>query len=295
MILFLKLSSLLVHSWRNWFGALFLYQNFLFHAQDPVRRGLGLFTDHFWTLSVEEHFYILLSLLLFTVRRYRIPLFFVLLCVLYVVQSTLRDHGYFSVDVSQRRTGWVIQYLLTPAWIAMVVRVPRIRALCSRWLSPWVAFLLTLLLVLARESRHAGHLVLQPFNSHLLSQEHLLYYLFTLWVVATMLHPASLTTRLLELPPLRFVGRLSYSIYLWHVLFFFLASEEVTSPLLHVLGRRPWYYMLTAVASCASYYLIEKPCMRLGHRLAPPATVGRLDLAGTPVEQTDARAAQASH
>lgn len=106
---------------------------------------------------------------------------------------------------------------------------------------PLVAFLLTLLLVLARESRHAGHLVLQPFNSHLLSQEHLLYYLFTLWVVATMLHPASLTTRLLELPPLRFVGRLSYSIYLWHVLFFFLASEEVTSPLLHVLGRRPWY------------------------------------------------------
>ena len=294
VILLLKLAGWITYGWQYWFSALFLYQNFLFHAFDPHSQGMGLFTGHFWTLAVEEHFYILLSLLLFTVRRHRILVLGILLCLIELAQAVGHARGLWSIDVSGRRTYWVIQYLLTPAWLALVVRQPAVRALCVRWLSPWIAFLLSLLLVLARESRHAGHLILQPFNSHLLSQEHMLYYLSALWIVATMLHPASWTTRFLELKPLRLVGRLSYSIYLWHVLFFFAATDQVRSPLLRVLGQRPLAYVLTAIFACASYYLVEKPCMRFGHRLAPPATVGRLDMAGTPVEPADATAAAAA-
>jgi len=36
------------------------------------------------------------------------------------------------------------------------------------------------------------------------------------------------------------------------------------------------------VCATASFYLLERPLMRLGHRLAPPATPGRLDMGEEP-------------
>ena len=40
-------------------------------------------------------------------------------------------------------------------------------------------------------------------------------------------------------------------------------------------------FRLLAVVGCAvaSYYFIERPMTRLGHRLRPPATPGHIDLA----------------
>ena len=107
-----------------------------------------------------------------------------------------------------------------------------------------------------------------------------LFYGFAFLVVAVMLNPRSLSTRFFELPPLRFFGRLSYSIYLWHILFFIpvYLGGLVHSPLLIALSARPWKYLATVITALLSYYLIEKPLIRLGHRLAPPATQGHPDL-----------------
>jgi len=77
------------------------------------------------------------------------------------------------------------------------------------------------------------------------------------------------------------VGRLSYSLYLWHILFFIpaYAGVRITSAPLLFLSERPWKYIASFAAATLSYYLIEKPFIRLGHRLAPPATPGHKDLA----------------
>ena len=250
-----------------------------------------MFTGHFWTLAVEEHFYILLSLLLFFVRRYRIAVFAALLIVILAAQKVALRHGLFSFDVSARRTYWLIQLLLWPALVALLLRVPGIRKICERWFQPWVILGGTLLLVLARESIDLRHVVWNPFAGDFSLQRQTIFRLFPLWLVATMLHPRSWTTRLLELPPLRFLGRLSYSVYLWHVFFFHLTSEQVTFGPLRSLGLRPAKYILTAIAAVLSYYFIEKPFIRLGHRLAPPATAGRLDMVDEPVETPAAVAA----
>ena len=263
VIAVLMLAGILHEAWSHWLGALFLYENFLYHEADWNER-IGYFTGHFWTLAVEEHFYLLISLALFFIRRRRVLIFGLLLLGVKVAQTVLQHH---TPDPLLRRTYWQIHILLWPAWAAMLLREPAVRTWAIRWLKPWLVLGVTLTGALLATSRSPG-IALQ-----------LLGYSFTLWVISTMLHPESLTTRVLEWHPLRFLGRLSYSIYVWQVLFYSKNSPaQVDSHLLLILSERPWKYVATACAALLSYYLIEKPMIRLGHRLAPPVTEGRGDL-----------------
>ncbi len=277
----LMLAGVCHESLQHWMGALLQYQNFLFRASDMS--GTGAFTGHFWTLSIEEHFYVILSLFLFFVRKRRIAIFGTLLLLLWAGQTWAQQHGYFSPDHSDRRTYWRVQYLLCPALLALLVRLPRVKMAVERFLFPWVAFLATAMLMLADQGRPDS--LRRLISYHLLmNQWPQLFFGFSLWVIATVTHPKSWTTRFLELPPLRFLGRLSYSIYLWHVLFFVPVHAEVgvTSPFLLLLSERPYKYLATLVAAIASYYLIEKPLIRYGHRVAPPVFSGHRDLEVTP-------------
>lgn len=49
-----------------------------------------------------------------------------------------------------------------------------------------------------------------------------------------------------------------------------------------LLMVRNYQLNVTFGFACLSFYLVEKPFMRRGHRLAPPATPGRKDLADDP-------------
>jgi peptidoglycan/LPS O-acetylase OafA/YrhL len=228
----------------------------------------GFFTGHFWTLAVEEHFYLLISLALFFVKRRRIAIFGLTLVFVKIAQ---RIGMHYTDDPLLRRTYWQIQMLLWPSLAAMLLREPRIRAAVVRWMQPGWIFLFT-----------ASVGALAWYHSHELLLN-VLGYAFTLWVVATMLHPKSWSTRALEWTPLRFIGRISYSVYLWHVLFYSaIARPPVSSHLLLVLSEPPWKYVCTLLVAVASYYLIEKPFVRMGHRLAPPATAGHKDLTDLP-------------
>jgi peptidoglycan/LPS O-acetylase OafA/YrhL len=67
------------------------------------------------------------------------------------------------------------------------------------------------------------------------------------------------------------VGQLSYSLYLWHFMVFWLVAEHVapTSPVLRIVLA----WTVTAVVSFACYRLVELPALRLKDR------IGRRDAA----------------
>jgi peptidoglycan/LPS O-acetylase OafA/YrhL len=91
-------------------------------------------------------------------------------------------------------------------------------------------------------------------------------------IVATILNPHTWLGRLLEGPVIRWIGRLSYSLYIWQQLF-------------TVQRMLPWYSLqLVALFGVAalSFYGIEKPMIRLGYRLAPPPSLGHNDLRAIP-------------
>lgn len=69
--------------------------------------------------------------------------------------------------------------------------------------------------------------------------------------------------RMLELRPVVFLGIISYSLYLWQQPFFDYRDN--------VGGSAAVRLACSVSAALASYYIIEKPCMRLRHRLFPLA------------------------
>lgn len=258
-------------------GGLLMYQNYLYNANDTSTS--WLLTGHFWTLAVEEHFYILLSLFFLFCRRRR-ALYMAAIFVLFkAAQHWARGHNLYVEATSLRQTFWQIHFLVFPALLALLLRDRRIRDAAIRFLQPWVAFTATFAFYAILAVRYHIHdrAGLWFLTNNKLSG---LLYSFGIWVIATMLHPHSWTTVFLEWKPVRFLGRLSYSLYLWHVLFYVADVPGLTdSRVLYFLGERPCRYVGAFGFALASYYWVEKPLIRLGHRLAPPATPGHRDLA----------------
>ena len=62
----------------------------------------------------------------------------------------------------------------------------------------------------------------------------------------------------MEIAPLRFIGRISYGLYIWQQLFLGGPGPQLAVPL-----------ALAAIAACAfiSYKLVEHPCIRIGRKL----------------------------
>jgi peptidoglycan/LPS O-acetylase OafA/YrhL len=282
---------------RTWVSSLFLYVNFLYHPDSP-----NLITGHFWTLAVEEHFYILLSLTLFFVKKHRtLALFLLLLAFTLPTELLSQSHGtawYFPIN-SERSTQWQLTPLLLAALAAVLVRYPMVSQAVKRWLHPWMALLLTVIIAVAAHTFTLWRTHKPLISLHHLDAEFPLIstYLFILWVVSTVFHPGSLSTRFLELKPMRFIGKISYSLYLWHVLVFyfwtilFFAGPAPFGYLRQTtafsLLQLPFKYAFVLLFGVMSYYFIEKPMVRIGHRLAPSATPGRPELADLPVEAPD--------
>ena len=231
------------------------------------------YTIHFWSLSVEEHFYLLMPSLLIFVKRRRAVLLGALSVAVMLWVTLVTHFTALQKTGIVLRTDMRIHALLIPAMFAVLLTRQEVRAFVTRWLDPWVAMLLFLLVFTLLTRTHV----------HLLSLATMFVIPvgFPLLVISTMLHPKSIACRVLEWWPLRFVGHISYSLYLWQQMFFAGGRDPAAWPL-SVLQIFPLNYLAAFACATASYYLIEKPLIRVGHRLAHPATPGREDLNETP-------------
>jgi peptidoglycan/LPS O-acetylase OafA/YrhL len=107
-----------------------------------------LYTDHFWSLSVEEHFYLLLPAVLVFVRR-RVALLAVLSVIAYGWLFHFLLFGHITNNLSLSRTDLRIHGLLIPALLAVLLVKPPVLAFAHRWLRPWFWIGLVVVLGLA--------------------------------------------------------------------------------------------------------------------------------------------------
>ena len=67
--------------------------------------------------------------------------------------------------------------------------------------------------------------------------------------------------RILEIPLLAWIGRMSYSLYIWQQLFL---PPRATG----VWQQAPWNFAAIFACAAISYYCVERPAIAFGRRLA---------------------------
>ena len=249
-------------------SSLFCYRNFyeaLNRATSPDDR----YTSHFWSLAVEEHFYLLLPSLLVVGRKRIVPVLATLSIIFFLWPPMAHHFKILDSPLAAWRTDMALRDLLVPALLAVLLVRPAFRTWMTKITSRNILVLLTIVALFLSQSLLQGHLTGEITCIG-----------FPLVVISTMLHPEGWVGRLLETKPFLFIGRISYSLYLWQELFFLHRRDDSS---LRFLQSAPWNLIAVMVCAVLSYYVIEKPMMRMGHRLAPPATPGRNDLGKTPV------------
>jgi len=223
------------------------------------------FTGHFWTLSLEEQFYLLWPATLVIAgiaRAPRVALGIVL------ASPFVRIASYYAFPSTRPLLNLMLHTacdaIMIGCFAALAADRPRVAAWRQRLQHPvWPALCATWALavspVIQVLAGNAYRATLGP------TLDGLATVFLMLWLLE---RPTSAGGRLLEWPPLRYIGTLSYSLYLWQQ--FFLTSQNPS-----VLARFPLNLLATLLAAMASYHLVEQPVLRWRARSAATAAAAR--------------------
>ncbi|HYF38019.1 MAG TPA: acyltransferase [Prosthecobacter sp.] len=234
----------------QWASLLF-YRNML--PQEPWFADAQGFTGHYWSLSVEEQFYVVWPLLVAA-----LPL------------RALKQVAWAAVGMSvmlRAASPWLPEGSLR--WLPMNLDCFMVGALVAfdgamwRRLWRWRWVLLGLALVMTRMEGSAYKIffaILLPLTAAVASGA---------WIAGLVQGEQSLDARLLNSRPVAALGMISFSVYLWQQLCLAPASEWSS-------GQAPWLARfpqnLAACLACGvlGYWLIERPCQQLKAWLIRP-------------------------
>lgn len=246
---------------------------FLTNVQMTIQDDWSGLASHLWSLSIQEQFYLLWPLLLLVPARW----------MLTALLTAVIGATAFRLSCLQIGTTDFFRWFLLPGsldafaaggLIAWVARTRKDGFIISpRW--RWI-FLVALLGCwwLARVLR-------KEYGSHSLNLaliDSLETLVFSGLLIELLQYQGSLLSRSFSLRPLCFLGRISYGLYLWHMLVLF-----ALAPLLDQFGwtaqTRPFLHFGalisgSIVVAWISWILLERPFIELGKQIS--AADGRI-------------------
>jgi peptidoglycan/LPS O-acetylase OafA/YrhL len=203
------------------------------------------YTGHFWSLSLEEQYYMMWPglLVLLGIRRAR----WVPICAIAAIVVWRGMHGELMDTPFKYRTDVRLDAIMLGALAAL--SIDQIR----KWLKPSATLLLSAIFV--------GYVGCELTIGAMPSISRLGRECAVLAAMIVTVHnPAHLFSRILEAKVLRFVGRVSYSLYLWQQLFF--------EPYRRSWWEAPVRLLGPFVLAYLSYRFIERPLIKVGHSLS---------------------------
>lgn len=215
------------------------------------------YTQHFWSLSMEEHFYLLWPAALVwmgNVAALRVAGGAIFVIALWRPWSLA--HVNFGIPPLQRTDLRLDAFLFAGA-LAILLRSEyrgQIEGVLSSW---WFRIAATLALT----GSSAWMLIGSAPSVGTLIQSALLPAL----IASSIAWRGSLLYSLLQSKPLRWVGRISYGLYLWQQVF--LVGHSATTLTAAALAFIPRVLAIFAIAA-GSYYLMERPLLGVGRRLS---------------------------
>lgn len=218
---------------------------------------------HFWSLAIEEQFYLVWPVLLFLLmklgvkKRVLATMTLVLALASAVDMAVLFDpHGdpsrvYYGTDTRAFS-------LLIGAWLAFVWPSHQLGASDEVKVSTGVRRALDAVGIVAFVGLCLMVWLADGFSPFLYRGGLVLCSVLTAIVIAVLVHPASILGRIAGLAPFVWIGKRSYGIYLWHYPLLLLMLPQ------NGLTESPWWMMLLALAaifacSAFSYTFVENP------------------------------------
>ena len=240
-------------------AALFLSNmNFAHHATDYFANSMPSPVLHFWSLSVEEQYYMIWpALALFFTRKTKsvsIKIFFILL--------TLGSLSFwFATWLLTKNQSWAFYSLPSRAWeLALggllassniwIKKIPALELSIALWTG--ILLLVYSALTLKQTDPFPGAYALLPTLAT------------ALILLGGIGAPQErgftfdhLPSRLLSISPLRYLGKISYSLYLWHWPVLILAAYQYKDGL--DLTHRYLYVFVSLILAMITYHLVENP------------------------------------
>jgi peptidoglycan/LPS O-acetylase OafA/YrhL len=215
--------------------------------------------EHTWSLAIEEHFYLLypLALVLLLGKRMSRRLIFIIFGALIIAITIHRAFLWGPAAQEVNRVFYAFDTradgLLIGCLLGLVVswgKLPSVKWFLA--LPPVLTLFFAVVFVSWDSALYAYGLPIINLSTALVL------------AFALTARPAFLTNKALV-----WVGTISYGLYLWHNLIFILARERIT--------ESPWGVLIlgsivSVVCAALSYYLLEKPCLKLKERFTTPAT-----------------------
>jgi peptidoglycan/LPS O-acetylase OafA/YrhL len=233
---------------------------------------------HFWSLCVEEQFYLVWPWIVFRVRdRRRL----ICLCIAVVLAGPLlRILGshhlpQYMIDqeVLYRATPFRIDALLLGGLIALLRRGPFARALLAAARASFTLLSAALLLWLALNPAARQGTIHYVYPAWRLTWGLTFIDLYSACLILMAIESGSMTFRIFNLKPLRWLGRISYGAYVFH--------DILHVPLLNLVQRYTSYSRMptavlalvaTLLMAWASFRWFESPFIRLKARWTGPAS-----------------------
>jgi len=229
----------------NWLMAFHLY------AEDQI-------LSHTWSLAIEEQFYLVWPLLFIFLLRCGLRRRTILIIVAVAILSVL----FYRVTAFHSGAPLVRIYngtdmrgdsLLIGCLAAMLLAWNVLPRLFQRALGI-AAFISTLVITMYLTGHNRGAVLSSGFTIYGLA--------VAIVLISLVREPPRLALRLLECRPLVWLGEISYAVYLWHFFAITLAMRWIDSPAMVSLMAMAF----TLAFASLSYYLIEKPFLRLKKR-----------------------------
>jgi peptidoglycan/LPS O-acetylase OafA/YrhL len=242
----------------------------LYELTSPTHPVLSISLAHFWSLFVEEQFYLIWPVVIFLVRD-RIKL--IRLSVAVILLVLLLRIGivcFISLDTAGRFARLLptrADDLLMGGAMALLLRGPE----AERWLRrSWLFFLLGIIAFFLMAGWRGNFGFNDPYN---LTIGLTLINLASAGLIALAIQEGSSVFRLLSLRPLRIVGNNSYGFYIYHDLFIGARIAYLVwciaffhSMVIGGLVYASTSYLMTLVVAGLSYELYEKRFLAMKSR-----------------------------
>jgi len=192
----------------------------------PRAPQLTLYLGHFWSLCVEEQFYLFWPWIVFWVRGRRTLVWLCALVVILVSLLRLLAQRYAPAWMLQgellyRATPFQLDALLLGGLVALLVRGPHRKQVfeIGRIITLYCTFLVIFILAVGMAKSYPNWRIGYPYPAWRFTWGLTLVDFFAASIIICALQPSGPIYRFLSLRPLRWLGRISYGAYVFHDIF----------------------------------------------------------------------------